>query len=195
MRFDPVHDTQRIFRALITAHSFPGTVVDISAEAGRVDLGASLSPALLALALTLLDTETSFCLLPRGGEDLEAMLSRLTGCPAADPAAARFLLAPAAGGAGREALAGAGIGTLEEPWLGATVILETARIAEGGDLLLEGPGIASRASLSVEGLDPSWVRLRHERCAAYPRGLDLVLVDSGGRLAAVPRTCAVWTEG
>jgi alpha-D-ribose 1-methylphosphonate 5-triphosphate synthase subunit PhnH len=107
---------------------------------------------------------------------------------------ARFVLVPAAGGAACEALRDSFAGTLEEPWRGATLILEVSRLSEGGEVLLEGPGIASRSALGVEGLETGWLSLRAERCAEYPLGLDLILVDRDGRLAALPRTCRAWRE-
>lgn len=194
MTYDPVHDSQRIFRKLLAAHSFPGRIEDIRAESAGVELGSALNPALIALALTLLDGETSFCLLPRGAAGDEGLLSRVTGSPAVETGKARFVFVPAATAAAREGLQGASEGTLEEPWLGATLILEAARVAAGGPVLLEGPGIATRAALAVEGLDPCWLSLRAERCREYPLGLDIILVDRSGLLAALPRTCRAWTE-
>jgi alpha-D-ribose 1-methylphosphonate 5-triphosphate synthase subunit PhnH len=188
MPFDAVHDTQRVFRALLLAFSRPGSVGDIAAQAAGIDVGGTLSPSLLALAFTLLDSESSFCLLADPARGAAAHLSALTGCPAVPCGEARFVLAPRGEGTAHEALRQAPAGTPLEPHRGATLLLEVQRIGSGSPVVLEGPGIDGSARLDLEGIDPSWVEVRAERCAGYPLGLDIAFVDPAGRIAAVPRT-------
>src|SRR3546814_8636166 len=52
---DPVHDSQRLFRGLLTALAHPGRAVTLS---GAPEGPLPLDPATTAAALTLLDGET-----------------------------------------------------------------------------------------------------------------------------------------
>jgi alpha-D-ribose 1-methylphosphonate 5-triphosphate synthase subunit PhnH len=89
-----------------------------------------------------------------------------------------------------EAIASARAGTLVDPHLGATVVMEVPFLEEGGTLLLSGPGIESAARLAV-GPDRCWVEARAAKNAEFPLGVDLILVDSRFALAALPRTTVI----
>jgi len=193
MQFDAVHDTQRVFRALLKAVSFPGSLGSLAREAAGIDAWASVNRALVAVALTLLDAETSFCVWPRNAEAETRLLSQLTyGRPAAPQDALYHFVLRTANAA--EALRGASVGTLVEPHLGATVVMEADELTHQGAWTLRGPGINGTASLGVRGLPPEIAAVRAERCAEYPLGIDLFLIDRSGRLAALPRTTRVQVE-
>jgi alpha-D-ribose 1-methylphosphonate 5-triphosphate synthase subunit PhnH len=193
MTFDAVHDTQRIFRKLLRAHSFPGTIVDIGPDTRSIETWATMSTALTGIALTLLDAETTFCVWPGRSSAEEDFLSHLTYGRRAPAAAAGFHFLTG----GREAeaaLQAASVGTLVEPHLGATLIVEVGGLDEAGPWVLRGPGISNTARLGVTGFDDDLVGLRAERCSEYPLGVDLVFVDAEGRCAAIPRTTRVQVE-
>lgn len=71
---------------------------------------------------------------------------------------------------------------------GATVIAP-ARLGEGTDLRLTGPGIGGETRLRAGGLHPGLWPLR-ARLGRYPLGIEMILVD-GDRVAALPRSTAV----
>lgn len=193
MQFDFVHDTQRIFRKLLRAVSFPGTVLDLSAESAGIDVGSAMNPALIGIALTLLDAEASFCLWPRAAHAEERLLSQLTYGRPARPEEARlnFTLL---GADNSEPLRRAHAGTLLEPHTGATIVIEVEQLSPQGEWMLEGPGIAGSRCMGMKGFDAGLVALRQRRCAEYPLGLDLCFVDASGKLAAIPRTTRIRGE-
>lgn len=206
MEFDFVHDTQRLFRKILTAASFPGRVVDLGQEAAKIETGSAVNTALIGCAIALLDAEATFCVWPRGGQEQERLISQLTyGRPAA-PESAEFLFVLSGSGIANDALRSASVGTLEEPHRGATLFIEVSGLREEsaireegvrrgtGVLRIEGPGVKDSAMLGVEGLDADWLGARAERCSEYPLGVDVYLVDGAGRLAGIPRTARL-TEG
>jgi alpha-D-ribose 1-methylphosphonate 5-triphosphate synthase subunit PhnH len=71
---------------------------------------------------------------------------------------------------------------------GATVVVP-ARLGDGADLRLAGPGIEREARLRVGGLHPGLWVLRAALCS-YPQGIEMILVD-GDRIAAIPRSTTV----
>ena len=81
-----------------------------------------------------------------------------------------------------EAIAQARPGTLVDPHLGATIVVEARSLSEDGCLLLSGPGIESSARLSV-GMEGGWVAARAAKNVEFPLGVDLIFVDhaSGSR--------------
>jgi alpha-D-ribose 1-methylphosphonate 5-triphosphate synthase subunit PhnH len=193
MRFDAVHDTQRVFRGLLHALSFPGSIGSIREATEGIEVWASLGTPLAGIALTLLDAETTFCLWPRSALKEQDLLAHLTYARPQPPENAQFHFVPA-GGDVLEAARSAATGTFVEPHRGATLVLEAGEITPEGPWLLEGPGIKSTARLGVSGIDAAFIRLRAERCSEYPLGIDVFIVDSVGRLAALPRTTRVRVE-
>ena len=80
------------------------------------------------------------------------------------------------------------LGTLDQPHLGATVLVVVAALGEGPlHVHCEGPGIPDQRDLCVSGLDPDWIRARNQWTRRFPMGVDLVLVDDH-QVAALPRT-------
>jgi phosphonate C-P lyase system protein PhnH len=99
-------------------------------------------------------------------------------------------------------------GTLAYPDEGATLVLSvltlTGEVAGGEDgaagrdgtagggsaLTLSGPGVPAgeTRTLRVAGLPPTFAAARARAVRDYPAGIDLFLVDAGGRLAGLPRS-------
>jgi alpha-D-ribose 1-methylphosphonate 5-triphosphate synthase subunit PhnH len=202
---DPVHDAQRVFRALLEAMSLPGQLrspaLPDAMRAPRDARGVAWDPALAALALTLLDTESPVHL--AGALDTPAARAWLrfhTGAPVVPPETAAFTLALARALDG-EQLARLPLGHDDHPQDGATLVLQVTTLAggeeaagsheRGGTLLdLQGPGIPGRRRLRVGGVPAGLWRWRVGLEAAYPRGVDLVLCQ-GHRFAALPRSTRV----
>ncbi|MDT8296906.1 MAG: phosphonate C-P lyase system protein PhnH, partial [Spirochaetaceae bacterium] len=98
-------------------------------------------------------------------------------------------------------------GTLENPHLGATIIMELASFhsnddsnqvpfsaadgaADSAEWILSGPGIPGEKRLWTSGKS-HWMERRNSRNSEYPLGLDLVLIHSDGYAAALPRTTRI----
>jgi len=86
-------------------------------------------------------------------------------------------------------------GTDGYPDQSATCAPRTAGLhAEGGprSWVLRGPGIASTASLAVDGLPGDFPSQRQANHARFPRGVD-VLLTSANLLVGLPRTTRLST--
>lgn len=199
MPIDAVYDTQATYRLCVQALAMPGTIVDLAPMARRVDAPDASSRAAILLAHVLLDAETSFAVVsPDAAADADAVRQRTYARLAAVPEAAFvFVLG---GQDPTAAIHQARVGTLEDPHLGATVVIEVDALAPGLEalhptaggsrglgLVLRGPGVESVTSLAVAA-PFDWVGARNARVRAYPLGIDLMLVDRHQQLVAIPRT-------
>jgi len=196
MNFDPVHDSQSIFRSLLSAHAFPGTLRDISTEAGRIDAGIGVDPCLTALAMALVDGEVSFSWLGDGAA--AETIAKLCSSRQRAASEADFVFAVSGAASLVEALSAAKEGDLVDPERGATVIALADRLVAGGEVVAggdgleaRGPGIRTTVNFAVEFKDASpegWISERARRNVEFPLGVDLILVDRSGGLMALPRS-------
>lgn len=166
---------QACYRALLQAMARPATVHALDADE---------RPAWLLVAATLLDGAVTMAdpdhLLD--GDDLTFLQS------AARPEdEAGYIIADGS----RPPRFTPTLGTLDQPHLGATVLVVVARIGNGPlTFEAEGPGIAQRHGLALLGLDPHWITLRNQWTARFPLGVDLLLADDA-RVTALPRTTRI----
>ncbi len=183
---DSVHDSQRVFRALLDAMSRPGRLVMPPAPP---EMPAALHPATAAVCLALLDFETPLWLAGADIAETRAWLAFHAGCPfAATPDQAAFALVTDSNAL--PALDGFALGSDEMPERSTTLILQVAGLAAGRGKRLSGPGIDGTALLAIEGpTDAFWVE-RAAACVLFPRGLDIIF-SAGSALAALPRTTQV----
>jgi alpha-D-ribose 1-methylphosphonate 5-triphosphate synthase subunit PhnH len=190
MPLDSVHDIQSAFRKIMRAMAYPGEVVDLGVEAGKIDLSFSFNKAVMLIALTILDAETRFAVFSDDGEGDGGLISQMTYSKTTTSEKADFLFVIGPARDARAALDEARIGSLVDPHLGATIIVEASRITGTGPLALSGPGVAGSKRIGIER-DGSWVSLRERKNAEFPMGIDLIFVDPEGRLVALPRTTRI----
>ncbi|PKN78901.1 MAG: phosphonate C-P lyase system protein PhnH [Chloroflexi bacterium HGW-Chloroflexi-9] len=172
---------QRTFRAMLSAMSMPGTVEQVSVA--RAEDGPWA--AAIAVAQSLLDHEVTFHMAASNGP--EETILRRTGSRTAPPDRAAYVFADAAHALA--AIEAAYEGPLEEPERSSTVVVLCDAVGEGDlALTLSGPGVDGETTLRVGGLDPAVLKARTERNWPFPTGIDLLLVDPRGRLAALPRS-------
>ncbi len=193
---DPVHDTQETFRALLTAMSRPGQVMDLPALPAS---GGRLAPETLAVLMALADLDTPVWMRPglADGSDL-AFVRFHCGCPAVrDAAVARFAVVGA--DAGTDELGSLCVGSVEYPDRSATVVVQVGALDNGtdetggnGGVILRGPGIDGEARLNVAGPGPGFWDFVRENTALFPLGLDFIFV-ARGRAACLPRSITVET--
>ncbi|NJO54608.1 MAG: phosphonate C-P lyase system protein PhnH [Bacteroidales bacterium] len=181
---DPVFDAQRAFRAVMAAMAWPGSVETLASELAPP---APMTPALAAVALTLIDHDTSVWLdAPLAvAPDVAAFLRFHTGAPiVADPAAAVFaLIADPCAMPPFEAFAQ---GSDAYPDRSATLLVQVERFA-GPPLTLAGPGIDGTVTFAASPLPDDFVERLKANRALFPRGVDLVLCTAN-EIAALPRS-------
>lgn len=191
--FDKVFDTQRIYRLMLDALARPGKLrtlpgLDICPPNG-------LNRYAAGLGFTLLDSETTFAILPED-DDWRDYFSLNTGVKPAAPEAAEFILLR--GGEYLPEIARVNRGTLLSPEEGSTLFVLVDAI--GGTqpgavkLTLAGPGIKELAQVAVVGLHPLNLAAICSR-QEYPLGVDCFFVDAEGIMLAMPRSATVqWEE-
>lgn len=186
---DPVHDSQRIFRSLLTALAHPGRAVDLMpAPEGPLPL----DPATTAAALTLLDGDTPLWLdWIADTPPLRAWLKFHCGCAIVQRSeAAAFALVTDPANMPR--LASFAQGVDQYPDRAATLLLQVPSLEGGPAVTLSGPGIRDTAVIAPFGL-PEWFwndwRLN---AAQFPLGVDIFLT-CGEAVIGLPRS--IRTEG
>jgi alpha-D-ribose 1-methylphosphonate 5-triphosphate synthase subunit PhnH len=179
--------------------TFPGTVLDVSDITEKIDQYDGIHSGIIAVALTLLDNEVGFHVASDSPSSHTEIISRLTYARQQTISTSRFIFVLGCREHAFMAVQQASPGTLIDPHLGATVVMEVASMTgtEGngashtGDLLsLEGPGIRSTRTLSVADAH-TWIGARAQKNREYPLGVDLILVSRENRLSAIPRTTRI----
>ena len=182
---DPVDAAQRQFRAVLEAVSAPGRIVELTGDLPSAPM--PLADAAYAVALTLLDYETSVWL--DAGLHHDAVIASLrfhTGCPLApEPGGAAFAFA--AEPATLPPLTCFARGEPDYPDRSTTLILQVDRLTSERQVLLRGPGIRDSATIAAAGIAADFWRELADDHRQFPLGVDLVLV-ADRCLAAIPRS-------
>lgn len=205
---------QRGFRALLEAMSRPGELVSLDApepETAREAQRLGLYAQTLAICDVLLDGQTTLCVAGNRAAETGNGLSCRTHVQLADASEARFaIIAETATCQEAAALMSALCpGTLASPHLGATCLVECKTLygadrdssrsgsargtAPARAWELSGPGIASAARIACDRAAVLEARLARDD--EFPCGIDLVLIDSAGHLACIPRSARLEALG
>jgi alpha-D-ribose 1-methylphosphonate 5-triphosphate synthase subunit PhnH len=185
---DPVHDSQAVFRAVLTAMSRPGTE-----QVFGVTLSAPspLTATAAAVALTLLDQEVSAWLSPPlAVPAVRDYLTFHTGARIlADAATAHFVIC--ASPQAIPLLETLAQGTADYPDRSATVIVDIARAPQSRiSTRLAGPGIEHPLTISLAGFDAVLWQALQRNHGAYPLGIDLVVCTASG-VIGLPRSTKI----
>ncbi|KVE39846.1 phosphonate C-P lyase system protein PhnH [Burkholderia sp. TSV86] len=185
---DPVHDTQRAFRALLDALARPGTTGRVALARADASRPVRAAPAAFAALLALCDDSTPVFL----GTPDAALASALrfhTGAPVVDdPSAAQFAYVddPATLLPLRRFSSGAALA----PEQAVTLFVRVASLTGGTPLALRGPGIRHTCTIAPAGLPAAFWRERAEFAPHFPCGIDCYLV-CGDACIGLPRTTHV----
>jgi len=185
--FDIVFDSQKVFRLILEAMSNPAKIVNIKEYADKL---YGDYPALLAVAMTLLDNEVSFntCENRQLSDDIISLtLSRREKLDSADFI---FVCNPSNI---KNVIENAKCGTLADPHKSATIIIQNDDESVE-QLKLCGPGIKDFVEVQVSKPVKDVIILRDAQYYEYPQGIDLIFVSNNGELFAIPRLTRIVTE-
>lgn len=198
---DPVRASQHIFRVVLDALANPGSVQQVILHPRLTAEDTIANPFLASVLMTLLDHEVSLHVAPGlAAADLAGLMERRTRTTLVDAGSADFVVAEAA-------TLEPGLpetirrGSLEYPDDGATLVIDVPSLdqTEAGtlELTLAGPGIESVRRLRLAGVRAAVFHARNRAVANYPMGIDLILVDTAGRVVGLPRTTgiSIYAEG
>ncbi len=181
---DPVHDSQHIFRALLTALAHPGRPMTLPGDVAGPE---PLDPATTAAALTLLDYDTPLWIdWIADTPPLRAYLKFHCGCPIVERSQdAAFGLVTDPENMPRLALFAQGHD--QYPDSSASLLVQLPSLDNGPAVSLTGPGIRETATIRPAGL-PDWFwndwRLN---AAQFPLGVDIFLT-CGRTVIGLPRS-------
>jgi len=180
---DPVFDSQKAFRAILNAMSYPGRIhsVDVAVEPP-----APLDRATALLALTLFDFDTTIWLdAAAGSSEAPEFLRFHCGCPVtSNPAEAQFgIIADPEAMPGLDQFA---IGEEQYPDRSTTLVLQVPSFTEGPETVWSGPGIPKRQAVRISGLPEGFWRQWALNDALYPLGVDLIFC-CGSEVIGLPR--------
>lgn len=183
---DPVLDAQGVFRQVLNAMARPGTLVSLNLS---FEGPGTLSPAMAALCLTLLDFETPVWSDLDHSDPSLAWLRFHCGCPlVANPGDGAFVLVTVPDHL--PDIKALNPGSEQFPESGTTLIVEAAHLSTDTGRTLKGPGIKVPRQLAAAGLPALFWRQRQNLNAGYPLGVDVILT-AGRELCALPRTTIV----
>ncbi|WP_139693258.1 phosphonate C-P lyase system protein PhnH [Sporolactobacillus terrae] len=197
--FHEVHDTRRVYRSLLDGMARPGKLHDLSPQMNSIPNAIPLFSGTYALGRTLLDAQTTFYLETENNE-AASYLELRTGSRmlAAERADYLFIETQPSVDLIRTLMQQIRIGTLLEPEKSATLIIRVRALSDsetsGITMTLSGPGIKKRRTLSADGFNPEWLRMRAARNMEYPTGCDFILISDNGQMAALPRTTMIESE-
>ncbi len=183
---DPVFDSQRTFRQILKAVSYPGRVIPLDIE---LEAPVPLYPTTAALCLTLLDPETPLWIDGGGSSKLTEWLRFHTGCPLVhSPSQASFgLILKAFEEYSYDQFH---IGEEEFPERSATLMIQVSDFEAGIGRCFSGPGIKGEERLEILGLPETFWRFWNRNQTLYPLGVDLFFL-SPSALVGLPRTIEV----
>jgi alpha-D-ribose 1-methylphosphonate 5-triphosphate synthase subunit PhnH len=182
---DKVLSAQTTFRSVMDAMARPGTVCQVTASVGTPPC---LMRGAAAIALTLFDHDTPIWLDEMMAEtrDVAKWLKFHSGAPVVvDSSICSFALVGR--GKAMPALDRFAFGSSEYPDRSTTVILQVDSLSEGRVYELRGPGIDGIASLRATIEPEDLFERLAVNVAAFPRGIDMVLVHDDA-IVAIPRT-------
>jgi len=182
--FDTVFDSQKVFRLILEAVSNPARVVSINEYAVKLFGG---EPLFLAVAMTLLDNEVSFCVC--GGERLSDEIASLTLARREQTETADFIFVCNPADI-KNITANIKCGTLADPHKSATVVIRNNGSPDC-QLILSGPGICGYTLVRVTDLVRDCIILRDEQHYEYPQGVDFIFISDNGGLQVIPRLTRV----
>lgn len=181
--FDEVHDCQGTFRYLLHAISNPGEIVDIQEYAQKLE---GDHRAMLMLALTLLDKETSFWV--ADNDAFSKTLAELTYSRLAEERAGFiFITGTCPEDVIDSVFEKATPGSLIEPHTNSVLIIAIDDFNPKSTCTLKGPGIKTVKTVGLPEYAKKWLSKRDEMEYEYPAGVDLYFVSTKGALMAIPR--------
>ena len=181
--FDMVFDSQKVYRLILEAMSSPARIVQINEYADKL---YGDYPALLAVAMTLLDNEVSFHVC--GNQPFADEIASLTLAKKADIENADFIFTNNPNVI-ECAIENAKYGTLADPHKSATVIIQNDG-KPNCRLTLSGPGINGQIEVAATQVVKDAVAMRDAQQYEYPQGIDLLFISGAGELFAIPRLVA-----
>ena len=180
---NPVLDSQKIFRQLLTGMSEPGV---ISTVQGVIEHPMGLFPATYAIALTLFDQDTRIFLSDnmQQNEISDSLRFHSSISQVSLAADADFVICNESD---RPDLDQLNWGTEAYPDQSCTLIIQCRSFFQGIVYRATGPGIKGSSKICSSAFNGTLLHQREKLSSRFPLGIDLILT-SGRDFFCIPRT-------
>lgn len=184
------HRNQKSFRKLLEAISYPGKLVEFSADlAYRGDLSNELMEAVISLV----DGEVGLYTSSDDEKAKEEIYIR-TNASVKEISQADFIVVAKEDFSKLSSIINqAGKGTYVSPDKGATIIVEIGEFSSKEKLSLRGPGIEGVKQCQIPN-SSSWLQARNEAVEKFPMGIDMFFISADKKILGLPRTTIVKEE-
>lgn len=183
-----IHFIQESYRKLLNSMARPGVIETFGMDLERECMDISFLFGTYTIMKILIDTETTFEAIS-SGEREDILISQLTGGRSERKADYIFIALDKNREIG-EKIREAKKGDLINPEKSATIICEVEDLNKGDLVSIEGPGILDKKVMGLPLLK-FWLEERKEKNLEYPMGIDLIFVDTFGKVLSIPRTTKV----
>jgi alpha-D-ribose 1-methylphosphonate 5-triphosphate synthase subunit PhnH len=188
--YDSVFDAQEHYRLLLDCMARPGELRTLTAPDIHPPEGIHAGAALVGFAL--LNADASFHAAGTGADAVASYLRENTDAVVTDVPEADFIFMEGGTADAAALIARARVGTLPYPEQGATIVISVTDLGRGEcTIVLRGPGIASENTLHISGLHIDILEAVQQQNEEFPLGIDLILADLQGKIAAIPRSSRV----
>ncbi|MBD7939258.1 phosphonate C-P lyase system protein PhnH [Cytobacillus sp. Sa5YUA1] len=191
MPLDYVHDTQAVFRKVMDCMAQPGKTNSLAKQMCQIDFPIDCYHSTFLTMMTLLDSEATFHI--KGNHtSLVQRIAQLTLAKHVEESEADFIIITAdlPQASLIDAIQSAKKGSLIDPQLSATIIIETSELSSGQEWLLSGPGIKKEKRVKL-AYSQRINQAREEKNKEFPLGIDLVITDQVGKVICLPRTTVI----
>lgn len=175
---------QENFRIILEAMSQPGTTRQLQEIKNNY---SNLSGYTMAVIKTLVDPEVSYYVVgddASTNQEIEVMtLSHQSTIEQAD-----FVII-AKNETVDSVLNRVKTGDFIHPEIGATVIIEVNDFKGDIQVALTGPGIKETLYCNFD--NGQWIEERRLLCEEFPKGIDMIFIDSTGQVRSIPRSTKV----
>lgn len=179
--------SQQTFRAVLEALARPAVPMALPSQ--PLDVLVPVIAPVLALA----DLSTGVCVLENAGDRWADAVATATSAPTWPAEMAKLVAAIRP--VGDDEVRGFARGSAQAPEEAALVALSVRDVLGGPRRwTLSGPGIRGTACIAPKGLPAGFVAARADAVAAYPAGIDILLVTDDGRVVGLPRTTTITEE-
>lgn len=185
---EPVFDAQKVFNAIMNAMARPSTIADLP-ELTTAPQPFSNNTAAIISALCDADTVLWLDEAAAQNEALKKWITFHTAAPQTQQKS-EAMFAVLTGKNMPLELEDFAQGSQEYPDRSTTLIIQVAKLEEGGGMSLSGPGIKDTCALDVHGLPEGFLDQWRQNNARFPCGVDVILVSETS-LACLPRTTIV----
>ncbi|UJL45929.1 phosphonate C-P lyase system protein PhnH [Virgibacillus sp. NKC19-16] len=196
MAVEQIHEVQQVYRKIVHSMSRPGIISSLENVSADLDYHIPCFKATIHSAMTLLDAEVTFHLLTENHSDISGKISAYTLASETSIAEADYIIAlsDATDYSILRAIRECKIGSLINPQLSATWIIESSNLTNAGGMTLSGPGIKNEIKMETRFSPFVW-EARNERVKEYPMGIDLIFTDEKAQIACAPRTTVIENSG